>query len=588
MATDGTHRGVWRWMRRRRAHLGLIGIGVALGCFGYGSYRKVERDLSGAALSGRTAIAVLAASTLTQDFERLIDIGRSLASRVRFGELIAERRWAEAAQIMLRVPSDFPSVEQVLLMDAQGKLRAVIPASEAESTSRAAPPPRTVPVSLLPFVSDVQADDGAAGPAHFLVVVPVLDADAGAAPGERLLAMLILRINTRRFVDLFAQLQLEPDAAIQVVDRQGRLAFDSGRTAAPPAASLARDPRVQRMLAGEVGVDVGAGTRDGGSAGGAARAGAADVVAFAPTAAGWGILARWSQQTVFAARDAQLRQVLFTCGWFAVLLTMAFGLLLRLAVERRQTHGERRSKLELESRVRERTEQLQKANIDLESFSYSVSHDLRAPLRAIDGYVHLLIEEQRDVLGANAKRCIDNVERNVRYMSRLIDELLELARVGRIALKLDTVDMGALVSEVLPAVLGNRSQVAVEVSALPPACADATLVRQIWFNLLDNAVKYSSHTPEPQITISAEVGPGHVTYCVADNGVGFDMQHYEQLFKPFSRLHSPGEFGGTGVGLALVKRIVERHEGCVWAESIPNQRTQVFFSLPTIASSPLQ
>jgi light-regulated signal transduction histidine kinase (bacteriophytochrome) len=283
---------------------------------------------------------------------------------------------------------------------------------------------------------------------------------------------------------------------------------------------------------------------------------------------------------VFAARDPQLRRVLYTCALFALMLSAAFGLLLQLTIERRQTHDERRTNLELESRVRERTAQLEKANVDLESFSDSVSHDLRAPLRAIDGQVHFLFEQHQAVLDASARRCIDNVQRNVRYMARLIDELLELARVGRIALKQETVDMSALVDEVLPAVLGTRGNVAVDVQALPSVCADAMLIRQIWFNLLDNAVKYSSHAALPQISIRAEARAGEVTYCVADNGVGFDMRHYEQLFKPFSRLNSSGEFSGTGVGLALVKRIVERHDGRVWAESIPNQSTKVFFSLP--------
>ena len=140
--------------------------------------------------------------------------------------------------------------------------------------------------------------------------------------------------------------------------------------------------------------------------------------------------------------------------------------------------------------------------------------------------------------------------------------------------------MTSLVSEVLPVVLGARNHVNVNVEPLPAVRADATLIRQIWVNLLDNAIKYSSRTAVPQITVQGQVEEGQVTYCVVDNGVGFDMEHYEQLFKPFSRLHSPGEFTGTGVGLALVKRIIERHEGRVWAESVPNQSTKVFFSLP--------
>jgi light-regulated signal transduction histidine kinase (bacteriophytochrome) len=139
--------------------------------------------------------------------------------------------------------------------------------------------------------------------------------------------------------------------------------------------------------------------------------------------------------------------------------------------------------------------------------------------------------------------------------------------------------MRALVDEVLPSVLGTHSKVTVHVQALPPVRADATLIRQIWINLLDNAVKYSSRSESPKITACAHV-EAQVTYCAVDNRVGFNMQHYERLFQPFSRLPGSSEFVGTGVGLALVKRIIERHDGRVWAESIPHQSTRVCFSLP--------
>ncbi len=547
-------------MRRWPAYVGLLAISIAVAFFGYSTYRDVERDLSAAALSGRGSISVLAASTLSQDFQRLIDVGRSLASRVRFGQLIREGRWQEASQIMAKVPRDFPGVEQVLLADIEGTVQAIAPGADAGVESGTLEQLPIMPVAMGPFVSDARVSTATAGGSYFLVVVPVM-----MRGSETAFAMLGLRVSTQRFLDLFAQLRLERRSSIQVIDRRGQLAFDSARPAGLQPVDLSSDDAVKRMLAGETGVDIDA---------------AADVVAFAPTSFGWGILARWPQRAVFAARDDQLRRVLIACGLFAVMVALAVGLLLQLSAERRQTSNERRVNVELESRVRERTKQLEKANVDLESFSYSVSHDLRAPLRAIDGYVHVVLEEHHAVLGTNAKRCIDNVHRNVQHMSQLIDELLELARVGRIALQEESVDMTALVNDLLPIVLAGRSNISVDVQPLPPACADPTLIRQIWMNLLDNAVKYSSRSDCPQITVSAQIDAGQVTYCVVDNGVGFDMQHYERLFKPFSRLHSPGEFAGTGVGLALVKRIIERHEGRVWAESVPGEGARIFFSLP--------
>jgi signal transduction histidine kinase len=569
MAKDGINSNARRQLRRWWASIGLFAIALAIAFFGYRSYRAVERDLSNAALSGRTAISVLAATTLNQDFERLADVARALASRVRFGRLIEAGRWQEAAQIMANVPRDFVAVEQVLITDTNGTLQAAIMAADIDMEP---PPPdqlSALPVVRHSFVSDVQIPVRADG-SYFLVAVPV------ARQEGPLLAMLTLRVSTRRFQYLFAQLPMEPQGSIQVVDRSGRVAFDTEQPANPTILDLSGNAPVQRMLKGETGVEL-----EGNSDGGDAR----DVAAFAPTSVGWGVLARWPQQTVFAVRDDQLHRVLMACGLFAALVIVAVGLVLQLAVERSQTDTERRANAELESRVRQRTGQLEKANVELESFSYSVSHDLRAPLRAIDGYVHFLFDEHQDLLGASAKRCIDNVHRNVRHMSRLIDELLELSRVGRVALKQECIDMAALVNDVLPVVLGSHTQVSVSIEQLPAAHADATLIRQIWVNLLDNAIKYSSRATTPQITVCGQAEAGHVTYCVADNGVGFDMEHYEQLFKPFSRLHSPGEFTGTGVGLALVKRIIERHDGRVWAESIPNQSTKVFFSLPNVLES---
>ena len=566
MATDGVHGKSLARIRRWRVHAVLVLLGCAIAFFGYRSYRAVERDLSDAALSGRTAISVLAASTLAQDFQRLMDVGRALATRVRFGELIRLGRWQEAAQIMSNIPRDF-SVEQVLLTDPQGELQSAIAATDASVELPDAAELRAM-AAEEPVVSGVQRPT-ASDASYFMVSLPV------RGPDRVVLAHLVLRISTQRFQALFAQLRMERRGFIQVVDGAGRVAFDSAAPNAAMSVDLSDDVLVRRMLRGETGVDL--------EPSQVADRNGPDVAAFAPTPFGWGVIARWPQRTVFAARDAQLRRVLVACGLFAALVAVAIGLLWQLAVERRQTSSERRANLELESRVRERTAQLEKANVDLESFSYSVSHDLRAPLRAIDGYVHFLSEEHEQLFGASARRCIDNVHRNVAQMSRLIDELLELARVGRIALKQEQVDMAAMVQDVLSGVLVAGSNVAVHVQALPPALADATLMRQIWINLLDNAVKYSSRVAVPQVTVCAQSEPGQVTYCVVDNGVGFDMQHYERLFKPFSRLHSPGEFSGTGVGLALVKRIVERHDGRVWAESIPNQSTKVFFSLPGAA-----
>jgi len=558
----------WRqWTRSWGLYSGLVAIGIAMIFFGQRTYRAIENDLSAAAVSGRTSISTLAASTLTQDFQRLIDVGRSLATRVRFGELIAAERWQEASQIMATVPRDFAAIEQVLVIDLHGKLRATIPLDGTAVGTTFADRDwyRSVMTTAQPFVSNVEAGDGA-NHTNFFVAVPVM-----AANGE-LKAILALRVGTVGFLRLFAQLLLEPSGAIYVIDRHGSVAFDSANPAASPLKDWSDDPVVQRVLSGATGVAIDdTPTR---------RSEELHVSTYAPTLFGWGVIAQWPHSTVFAARNDELGRVSIAFALLVAMTGAAVALLIRLAVERKQTETERRVNAQLESRVLERTAQLKDINLELESFSYSISHDLRAPLRAIDGYTNLLIEENKEQLGPDAKRYIDNVHRNVVHMARLIDELLELSRVGRVALEYRHIDMHTLATEMLPAMLAEYPAVKAHVAALPPVRGDTTLIRQIWFNLIDNAAKYSSHGSTPQIEITGHVSEVEAVYCVADNGVGFDMQHYDRLFKPFSRLHSPGEFVGTGVGLAIVKRIIERHDGRIWAESVVNKGTKVFFALP--------
>jgi len=227
---------------------------------------------------------------------------------------------------------------------------------------------------------------------------------------------------------------------------------------------------------------------------------------------------------------------------------------------------------ELESRVRDRT-------AELESFSYSVSHDLRAPLRAIDGYAQMLDEDYAGRLDAEAQRLIGVVRANARRMGQLIDDLLAFSRLGRQEPARSRVDMTVLVREVVDE-LGAASAATVQIATLPPVQADAALIKQVWVNLIGNALKYSSKTAQPHVEIGGSEEGTEVRYWVRDNGVGFDMRYAERLFGVFQRLHRADEFEGTGVGLAIVQRIVARHGGRVWAESRPGEGACFHFCLP--------
>lgn len=242
--------------------------------------------------------------------------------------------------------------------------------------------------------------------------------------------------------------------------------------------------------------------------------------------------------------------------------------------ERVQKHSE-----ELEARVRERTAELELANRELDAFSSSVSHDLRAPLRAMDGYARMLEEDNAAQLDAEGRQRLQVIRDGSRQMGRLIDDLLAFSRLGRQALNKAPVDMDALVADSL-AGLGDLGHARISITPLPPAPADRALLKQVWANLLSNAVKYSAKREAPEIAVSGSRDGGEIVYAVRDNGAGFDMRYANRLFVVFQRLHHPSDFPGTGVGLANVQRIVVRHGGRVWAEGEPGRGATFYFSLP--------
>lgn len=229
----------------------------------------------------------------------------------------------------------------------------------------------------------------------------------------------------------------------------------------------------------------------------------------------------------------------------------------------------------------ELSEQLQRSNVELESFSYSVSHDLRAPFRHIAGFAELL--KQRETgLDATSTRYIDNIMRAAVMAGRLVDDLLRFSHLGRAALTPSTLDMNKLVGEVRQAVeltLPER-QVEWRIGPLPTAWGDAQYVRQVWYNLLENAVKYSGHQPQSIVTVTGQNCGTFTLFSVADNGVGFDMAYAGKLFGVFQRLHRLEDFDGTGIGLALCKRIIEKHGGWIKGEGAIDQGAKFSFALP--------
>ena len=238
---------------------------------------------------------------------------------------------------------------------------------------------------------------------------------------------------------------------------------------------------------------------------------------------------------------------------------------------------------ELEQQVRDRTARLEMANRELEAFSYSVSHDLKAPLRAIEGLAQALAEDHGGTLDDQGRLLLAAIRSNTRRMGRLIADLLAFSKVTRMEMAHTEVDMTDLARSVYIEIASPRALEAARfaVSGLPPAWGDPALLHQVWTNLLSNALKFTSGTASPSIEISGEELDGKTLYRVKDNGAGFDMEYAHKLFKVFQRLHSEAEFEGTGVGLALVQRIVHRHGGSVWAEGQPGEGAVFSFALPS-------
>lgn len=231
------------------------------------------------------------------------------------------------------------------------------------------------------------------------------------------------------------------------------------------------------------------------------------------------------------------------------------------------------------TRRKEAERQLELANKELESFSYSVSHDLRSPLRSILGYTHFLNEGYSSVLDAEGNRLLSTITRNGEKMNRLIEELLRFARLSRQEMEKVQVDFNSMLQGVLQVLADSINNAEIEIKPFPKAVGDPSLLAQVWTNLLNNALKYSAKKEKPMIEVGSFSQDGENVFYIKDNGAGFDMRYAERLFEVFQRMHSPKDFEGTGVGLSIVKRIVTRHGGRVWAEAKVDEGATFYFTL---------
>jgi light-regulated signal transduction histidine kinase (bacteriophytochrome) len=243
--------------------------------------------------------------------------------------------------------------------------------------------------------------------------------------------------------------------------------------------------------------------------------------------------------------------------------------------------SEIKERKEVEKLIKLRTGLLEMTNKELESFSYSVSHDLRAPLRAIDGYARMILRDQRDKFTDDAKRKFDLIRSNTQRMGKLIDDLLSFSRLGRLEINMSKLDMEGLASDTWMElqVINPDRKIDFRIKNIPPGRGDRTLVKLVYSNLLSNAVKYTKFKDKAYVETGGYTEGDENIYYIKDNGVGFDMKYYDKLFGVFQRLHSADDYEGTGVGLAIVQRIIHRHGGRVWAKGNIEEGATFYFTL---------
>jgi signal transduction histidine kinase len=569
-------RGGWTSYVRSRWLYALLfaASGGAVLATAMGSYHEIDRELTATALSRRAAVSQLAATTLSEKFNRLVDVAVSLATRVRFRELIAAGSFVEASKILGDVPRDFPFIERLFLTDREGVLMADVPALPGVTGVSFSHRDWYAGVSRhwRPYLSAVYKHAAEPQVAVFAVAVPIKSA-AGTVSG-----ILVMQIQPVTFFEWLRGIVFEVDEYVYVVDTKGQAVFHSGFPGRGEPGDFSKVPTVQKVQKGEFGVEIAPdpiGKED-------------SVSAYAPvTGYGWGIVAQQSTRAAFAAKEQQLSHLLSAYGLTLLLCILGVYLVTRIALERRKTVEGYRMKAQLERLVAERTAQLEAANRELESFSYSVSHDLRAPLRAIDGFSRMVEEDYAAKLDHEGQRLLNIIGASTRRMGQLIEDLLAFSRLSRAPLSVRNVDMTTLVEEVLRELRSHPDTVIppCAVQKLPSVSSDPALLRQVWTNLLTNAAKFTRTRAQPVIEVSGVVDEHDVVYCVRDNGVGFDMKYYDKLFGVFQRLHNTDEFPGTGVGLAIVQRIVARHGGRVWAEGRLDEGALFYFSLPRVPAS---
>jgi len=535
------------------------------------NYREIDTRLTAETLSTKATVAELSAITLSEKFGRIKDIGVSLAGRPMVRKLVAEGKWIEAIGYLEKAPQDLPHIARLFLTDTRGILQADAPALPGGV--------RGTDFSYREWFKGVTRDwQPYITSAYVRKAIPQRNVLAMStpirAPTGDVAGILVLQIHIKTLVDWVRTDGAGPAGFVYVVDSKQQIVFDSRFPDRAGVVNISQIPVMQKLQwatrNAEIMVEPGESEEV--------------IVAHSPVPDhNWHVVVQQPTRASLglAARDKQLHQLL--TGYVLILALSAAGIFLasRMADVRRRAANDRRMKIELEQRVAERTAELEVANQELEAFSYSVSHDLRAPLRAIDGFSQILLEDYLDRLDDSGQQYLNRVRAGSQRMAALIDDMLQLSRVSRTGMNRTVVDLSTL-AESLVSELRNTDrdrQVTIDIQPGLNVEGDPNLLRILLTNMLSNAWKFTTQQAAAHIELGRRDSDGESEFYVRDNGVGFDMTYAGKLFGAFQRLHSEKEFPGTGIGLATVQRIVRRHGGQVRAESTVNQGATFYFTL---------
>lgn len=538
-------------------------------------YKLAHKELAESALSKRASIAYLSAELLTERFDRLIDVAISLANRVRFRTLVQTGAWGDAGIILADVPGAFSYIDRVFVAQPDGTLMVDMPELPGGVRGRNFQGRdwyQGVSREWRPYISDVYQRAAEPQIHVFAVAVPIKGLDG------RIAGILVLQVSLSTFFEWTRHVDTGSEGSLYVVDRNGTVAFHPDYETQLQLVDFSGSPAVRRLLQGRTGVETLPGENPQEDM----------VVAYGPMPNhGWGLMVMEPEKAVFAAKNALFRRILISDALVILLVFSALWMAYRIKGQRIQAELDREAKARLENEVARRTQALEEANRELESFGYSVSHDLRAPLRAIDGFSEVLEEDCAEHLDEYGKHKLSRIRENAHRMGMLIDDILRFSRLGRTAVIPGKVDINALVREIIADLQSTTGTDSVHftVHSLPEAWCDRALMHQVWENLLSNAVKFTGHRQERRVEVGAFEEAGETVYYVKDNGSGFDMEYYDKLFGVFQRLHGMEEFPGTGVGLAIVRRVVTSHGGRIWAQAVVDQGASFFFTLGTAAGN---